>query len=60
MRYFALFLFLILLNACSPAQDQTPKVAEDQRNALEKAKTLEADLQKSAEEQAKQVQSQTE
>lgn len=61
MRYTASFLsFAFLLGACSPAPDQTPKVAEDQRTALEKAKALESSLQKSAEDQAKQTQAQTE
>ncbi len=61
MRYFAGSLFIaFLLNACSPPADQTPKVAEDQRNVLEKAKSLDSDLQRSAEEQAKQTQTQTE
>ena len=48
------------LSACSPSQDQTPKIAEEQREALEQAKTLESTVERSAEEQARQTEAQTE
>lgn len=48
------------LCACSPSQDQTPKIAEDQREALDQAKTLESAVQRSAEEQARKTEAQTE
>lgn len=48
------------LSACSPSQDQTPKIAEDQREALERAKTLESTVDRSAEERARQTEAQTE
>lgn len=48
------------LCACSPSQDQTPKIAEDQREALEQANTLESTVERSAEEQARQTEAQTE
>lgn len=62
MRHFAGSLIIVLpLLACSPpTQDPTPKIVEDQRQALEKAKELDAELQRSAEEQAKRTQTQTE
>lgn len=48
------------LYACSPSQDQTPKIAEDQREALEQAKALESTVERSANEQARQTEAQTE
>lgn len=48
------------LSACSPSQDRTPKIAEEQREALEQAKTLESTVERSAEEQARQTEAQTE
>ena len=48
------FIFVLfaafLLAGCSPNQDQTPKIAESQRQALDKAKGVEATVQKSADE----------
>lgn len=59
MKPLTSLLLMMLLAACSPSQDQTPKIADDQRQALEKAKALDATLQHSAAEQARQTQDQT-
>ncbi len=52
---------LLLLTACSPNNDQppAPKLAEEQRNALDKAKAADAEQQKQAEEQRKAMEQQT-
>ena len=59
MKPLTSLLLMMLLAACSPSQDQSPKIADDQRQALEKAKALDATLQHSAAEQARQTQDQT-
>ncbi|HWU81863.1 MAG TPA: hypothetical protein VN063_00120 [Methylophilaceae bacterium] len=59
MKALTSLLLLILLSACSPSQDQTPKIADDQRKVLEEAKSLDANMQQSAEEQARQAEDQT-
>ena len=59
MKPLTSLLLVTLLAACSPSQDQTPKIAEDQRQALENAKKVDATLQHSAAEQARQTEDQT-
>jgi len=53
---------LLLLAACGPNDNEppAPKLFETQRNALDKAKTLDAEQQKQAEEQRKAMEQQTE
>lgn len=57
MKIACLFLLLIALglSACSPSSDPVPKIADGQREALDKAKALESDLQQSAEQRQKQL-----
>ena len=52
----------LLLTACSPSDNDPPppKLFESQRDALDKAKTLDAEQQKQAEEQRKAMEQQTE
>lgn len=52
---------LLLLAACKPGNDQppAPKLFEEQRNALDKAKAADAEQQKQAEEQRKAAEEQT-
>lgn len=52
---------LLLLAACKPENEQppAPKVFEEQRNALDQAKSTGAEQQKQAEEQRKAVDEQT-
>lgn len=53
-RTFTLLGLFLLLAACGQSSDQPPpKLFEDQRAALEKAKTVEAELQAQAEKQRK-------
>ncbi|BBI98961.1 hypothetical protein FGKAn22_06540 [Ferrigenium kumadai] len=52
---------LLSLAACSPKNDQppAPKLFEEPRNALDKAKATDAEQQKQAEEQRKAMEQQT-
>ncbi len=50
---------LLMLASCSPDPDKTPKIAESQRQALEKAKGVDATVNQQAEEQRKQVDEQS-
>lgn len=50
-----LFAIILLLGACDGSSAPTPKIAEPQREALEKAKGVEQTLQKAAEEQQKNI-----
>jgi hypothetical protein len=59
MKRMASLVLIAFLSACSPTQDQTPKVAEDQRKALDEAKSLDSTLQRSAEEQARETEAQS-
>lgn len=52
MKYFLLAATLLLAACDKPA---TPKIAEPQRDALEKAKGVEQIIQKSAEESSKET-----
>ncbi|MDP2759720.1 MAG: hypothetical protein Q8O64_04855 [Sideroxyarcus sp.] len=60
-RITTLFCAMLLLNACSPNENPppAPKLFEEQRNALDKAKAVEAEQQKLAEEQRKAIEQQT-
>lgn len=61
MRRFAAILSISLpLFACSPDPDHTPKIAEDQLKAMDKAKALEGTLQQQADQQLEQIDAQTE
>jgi outer membrane PBP1 activator LpoA protein len=59
MKRMASLVLIAFLCACSPTQDQTPKVADDQRKALDEAKSLDSTLQRSAEEQARDTEAQS-
>ena len=59
MKRMASLALIAFLSACSPTQDQTPKVAEDQRKVLDDAKSLDSTLQRSSEEQARQTEAQS-
>lgn len=52
---------LLLLAACKPADNQppAPKLFEEQRDAVDKAKAVEGEQQQQAEEQKKQMEQQT-
>lgn len=52
-------ILIVFVTACSPTQDQTPKVAEEQRKTLEEAKSLDSTLQRSADEHARQTDAQS-
>ncbi|HEU0219215.1 MAG TPA: hypothetical protein VFQ98_00250 [Gallionella sp.] len=54
MRYILLAVML-LLGACDGSSAPTPKIAEPQREALEKAKGVEQTLQKADEESRKKI-----
>lgn len=41
-------LLALVLAACSPSSDPTPKIAESQRQALDKAKAVEGQMQQAA------------
>lgn len=56
----SLTLLAILLIGCTPGSDGKPKIAGSQRQALDKAKGVEATVQKGAEEDRKKVDAQTE
>jgi hypothetical protein len=50
MKHWLLILpALWILGACSPSSDGTPKIAEDQRTVLEKAKAVDTLVQQSGE-----------
>lgn len=49
-----------LLVACAPDPDNTPKIAETQRNALDKAKGVEDKVQQQAQEQKQDIERQAE
>lgn len=55
-----LFCLAALVVACSPNDSGTPKIAGDQREALNKAKTIDATVQDSAEAQKRQMEEQAE
>lgn len=52
---------LLLLTACGPDKEQppAPKLFEEQRETLDKAKAVDAEQQKQAEEQRKAMEQQT-
>jgi len=54
MKYI-LFVAMLLLSACDGPAAPTPKIAAPQREALDKAKTIDQTLQKAAEEQQKSI-----
>jgi len=54
MKYI-LFAAMLLLGACDRPSVPTPKIAEPQREALEKAKGVDQMLQKAADEQQKSI-----
>jgi outer membrane lipoprotein-sorting protein len=59
-RTFALLCTILLLAACGQSDSQpAPKLFKDQRDVLDKAKTVDATLQKQAEEQRKTTEQQT-
>jgi hypothetical protein len=53
-------LLFALLAGCSPDPGNTPKIAEGQRNALEKAEGVQDTLNQAAEEQQEKIDQQTE
>lgn len=61
IRHTAALCALLLLAACKPDSDQppAPKLFEEQRNALDKAKAVDEAQQRQAEEQRKAVEQQT-
>ncbi len=51
---------MLLLNACSPSSEEKPqKLFNEQRDALDKAKAVNAEQQKQDEEQKKAIEQQT-
>jgi hypothetical protein len=60
-RTIAILSALLLLNACGPSDNEAPppKLFEDQRNALDKAKDVDAMQQEAAEKQRKELEKQT-
>jgi hypothetical protein len=50
----------MLINACSPASDNTPKVAGDARNVLDKAKAVDATVQQNTEDTKKKIDAESE
>ncbi|MEZ0231401.1 MAG: hypothetical protein ACAH12_01060 [Methylophilaceae bacterium] len=61
MKLITLILCLsLVLIACSQDKDATPKIAEGPRAVLEKAKTVDATVQQSAEETKRQIDATTE
>jgi hypothetical protein len=57
-----MFCTLLLLSACSPDNSEktpSPKLFAEQRDALDKAKTVDAELKKRDEEQSKAIDEQT-
>lgn len=54
MKYI-LFATLLLLSACDQSPAPTPKIAEPQREALEQAKGVDQTLQKTADQQQKEI-----
>lgn len=57
-KFTAALAMLLLLAACGPNNAPAPKVAEQQREALDKAKAVEGDAMKQAEEQHKAMEQQ--
>lgn len=49
----------LLLTACAPDPDNVPRIAGSQRDALEKAKNVDATVKQNAEEQQQQDEQQT-
>ncbi|MEQ1600245.1 MAG: hypothetical protein HOP04_08860 [Methylophilaceae bacterium] len=58
-RILMLVLFA-MMTACSPSSDPVPKIAESQRQALDKAKATANTLQESAEASRKKIDEQSE
>lgn len=56
---YTVVLSALLVAACSPDPGSVPKIAESQRNALEKAKEVQATVNQSAEEQRQQIDGQS-
>jgi len=59
MALFAIATSLASISACSPP-DKTPKIGESQRQALDKAKAVEATINHQAEAEKKQLEQQSE
>ncbi len=55
-----LFSLTMLIAACSPGDDATPKIAGDQREMLDKAKGAAATVQESADAEKQKMDEQTE
>ena len=55
-----IFCGLILISACSPAPDNTPKIAEGARNVLDKAKGVDATVQQNTEDTKKKIDAESE
>ncbi|HSH96932.1 MAG: hypothetical protein ACAH07_06615 [Methylophilaceae bacterium] len=55
-----IFCCLIFISACSPAPDNTPKIAEGARNVLDKAKTVNATVQQNTEDTKKKIDAESE
>jgi outer membrane lipoprotein-sorting protein len=49
----------LFLTACAPDPENVPRIAGSQRDALEKAKSVDATVKQNAEEQQQQVEQQT-
>lgn len=51
---------IAMLNACSPAPDNTPKITEDARNVLDKAKAIDGTVQQNTEDTKKKIDAESE
>lgn len=51
--------FTALITACSPTQNEPPKIAESQRQVLDQAKTLNDTVIQQADEQKKKIDAET-
>ena len=59
-NYLIILLTSLALQGCSPDSDAKTKLFEEQRSALDKAKTVENTIQQQAQEMQKTVEKQTE
>lgn len=55
MRFIVIVICLLLTSACGKPDTDRPKIAEPQREALEKARDVEQTLQKEAEETRRRI-----
>lgn len=59
MKYMLLILVSLLLPACSPDNTPKPKLFEEQRSALDKAKTVDSTVQQQTQQLQQNVDKQT-